>query len=231
MGSVRFGSGILVARLDDGSWSAPSAIVTGGLGAGGQFGVEFTNFIFVLPNKSSVRTFAQSGSLTLTANISMAVGPMGRCGEVGMGASPKGFATMWAMSKTNGLFGGVSIEAGTVIESRSSNEKLYQRKLTAAQLLNGEIEPPADAMPLMAYLVHEAFYPSRDCIPDPEQPSEPSTVVVSRLPSGVENQSHSETTTHEALQKEPAGLANDTPSLPLEEREISVQETGNYSIP
>ena len=36
LGTARFGSGVVVARLADGSWSAPSAIGTVGAGFGGQ---------------------------------------------------------------------------------------------------------------------------------------------------------------------------------------------------
>ncbi|EED22596.1 conserved hypothetical protein [Talaromyces stipitatus ATCC 10500] len=221
MGSVRFGSGILVARLDDGSWSAPSAIVVGGVGFGGQVGVEFTNFIFVLPRKSSVRTFAQLGSLTLTTNISLALGPMGRCGEVGLGASLHGLGALWAMSKTNGFFGGFSVELATFIENGSSNQKLYQKKLTAAQLLNGEIKPPDDAKMLMQCLSHKAFYSRRHRVPDPELPSDPSTATALELTSGAENQLPVELSTRGAL---PVGLPSESLSSPLEGRETSARE-------
>ena len=42
LGSARYGNGIVVARLADGSWSAPSAIGLGGAGFGGQIGFELT---------------------------------------------------------------------------------------------------------------------------------------------------------------------------------------------
>lgn len=211
MGSVRFGSGIIIARLDDGSWSAPSAIVAGGVGFGGQIGVEFTNFIFVLPDKSSVRTIAQLGTLTLSANISMALGPTGRCGETGMGASSKGIGRMWSMSKVNGIFGGVSIEMGTMIESRASNTRLYERKVTAAQLLNGEIEPPTDVEPLMRYLACEAFYPSQDRAIDLENsPRAPE------LSSGVENQPPSELPAKEGPQQILSEVDSESRSIPSE---------------
>ena len=37
----------MVARLADGTWSAPSAIGTGGAGFGGQIGFEITDFVFI----------------------------------------------------------------------------------------------------------------------------------------------------------------------------------------
>ena len=55
---------MIVARLPDGSWSAPSAIVTAGAGVGGQIGARLTDFVFVLNTKAAVDTFAQMGSVT-----------------------------------------------------------------------------------------------------------------------------------------------------------------------
>ncbi|KAF3357241.1 ATP-dependent RNA helicase DED1 [Verticillium dahliae VDG1] len=68
LGSGRFGSGLVVARLPDGSWSAPSAIATVGGGFGGQIGFELTDFVFILNDANAVKTFAQAGSLTLGGN-------------------------------------------------------------------------------------------------------------------------------------------------------------------
>ena len=72
---------MIVARLPDGSWSAPSAIVTAGAGVGGQIGAELTDFVFVLNTKAAVDTFAQMGSVTLGTNVSIAAGPLGRSAE------------------------------------------------------------------------------------------------------------------------------------------------------
>jgi lipid-binding SYLF domain-containing protein len=51
-------------------WSAPSAIGTGGIGAGGQIGAELTDFVLVLNTKEAVKTFSQIGNVTLGGNVS-----------------------------------------------------------------------------------------------------------------------------------------------------------------
>lgn len=51
-------------------WSAPSAIGTGGIGAGGQIGAELTDFVLVLNTKEAVKTFSQVGNVTLGGNVS-----------------------------------------------------------------------------------------------------------------------------------------------------------------
>lgn len=53
--SARAGTGVVIARLEDGTWSAPSAIGTAGLGVGGQAGAEMTDFLVVLNSRSAVR--------------------------------------------------------------------------------------------------------------------------------------------------------------------------------
>jgi lipid-binding SYLF domain-containing protein len=152
LGSGRFGSGLVVARLSDGSWSAPSAIGTVGGGFGGQIGFELTDFVFILNDAAAVKTFAQAGSITLGGNVSIAAGPVGRNAEAAGAASLKGVSGVFAYSKTKGLFAGVSLEGSAIIERRDANEKLYGRAIKAAEILRGGISPPTAADSLMAVL-------------------------------------------------------------------------------
>lgn len=157
LGSARFGSGLVVARLADGTWSAPSALATGGGGFGGQIGFELTDFVFILNDNAAVRTFSQQGSLTLGGNVSIAAGPVGRNAEAAGAASLKGVAGVFSYSKTKGLFAGVSIEGSVLVERRDANEKLYNSRITARQLLEGGVRPPPEAEPLMRVLNSRVF--------------------------------------------------------------------------
>jgi lipid-binding SYLF domain-containing protein len=157
LGSARYGNGVVVARLADGTWSAPSAIGTGGAGFGGQIGFELTDFVFILNDAAAVRTFSQAGSLTLGGNVSIAAGPVGRNAEAAGAASLKGVAGIFSYSKTKGLFAGVSLEGSAIIERRDANEKLYGQRFTAAQLLTGAVRPPPAAQPLMNILNSRIF--------------------------------------------------------------------------
>jgi SH3 domain-containing YSC84-like protein 1 len=157
LGSARYGNGIVVARLSDGTWSAPSAIGLGGAGFGGQIGFELTDFVFVLNDPSAVRAFSQQGSLTLGGNVSLAAGPVGRNAEAAGAASLKGVAGVFSYSKTKGLFAGVSLEGSAIIERRDANEKLYRQRFTAAELLGGAVRPPPEATSLMNVLNSRVF--------------------------------------------------------------------------
>lgn len=156
LGSVRFGSGLMVARLPDGTWSAPSAVALGGLGMGGQFGLELTDFVFVLNSDAAVATFRKSGVLTLDGNISITFGP-GRSAEYGAIVGTTGVASIYAYSKTRGVYGGATFEGSILFERSYANKKMYGQKLKAMQLLRGEIPPPPEAEPLMRILNSEAF--------------------------------------------------------------------------
>ncbi|KAF2657729.1 DUF500-domain-containing protein [Lophiostoma macrostomum CBS 122681] len=157
LGTARFGSGIVVARLADGSWSAPSAIGQIGGGFGGQIGFELTDFVFILNDAKAVTTFAQAGSLTLGGNVSIAAGPVGRNAEAAGAASLKSVAGIFSYSKTKGLFAGVSLEGSGIIERRDANEKLYGRRWTARELLGGSVPVPPSAEPLMRVLNSRIF--------------------------------------------------------------------------
>ncbi|KAI9485624.1 MAG: hypothetical protein EXX96DRAFT_545823 [Benjaminiella poitrasii] len=143
--SGRAGSGIVIARLPDGGWSAPSAIGTGGIGAGGQIGAELTDFVLVLNTKEAVKTFTQVGNVTLGGNVSVAAGPIGRNAEAAGSANVKHIAAIYAYSKTRGLFAGISLEGSVVISRGDANEKFYGQRVSAKELLTGVIPPPPEA--------------------------------------------------------------------------------------
>ncbi|RAK95650.1 DUF500-domain-containing protein [Aspergillus ibericus CBS 121593] len=189
LGSIRIGSGVLVARLKDGSWSAPSAIMSFGGGFGGQFGVELTDFVFILHNDLAVRTFAQLGSLTLGINVSLAVGPLGRNGEIASGVSPGGVTGIFTYAQTKGFYGGASAELSLIVENRPANGKLYGRKVKALELLSGDVPPPEEASALMRALQSDVFN-GTDVelgrgIPPKEAPAEVTIAISSELPSEV----------------------------------------------
>lgn len=116
-----------------------------------------TDFVFILNDAQSVRTFSQVGSITLGGNVSIAAGPVGRNAEAAGAASMKSVAGVFAYSKTRGLFAGVSLEGSVLMERKDANEKLYNSKISANQLLSGAIPPPSGAEPLMQVLHSRAF--------------------------------------------------------------------------
>ncbi|GAA5991579.1 hypothetical protein JCM5350_002622 [Sporobolomyces pararoseus] len=141
--SARAGTGVVVARLKDGTWSAPSAIGTAGVGAGFQAGAEITEFMIILNSSAAVRSFMTKGSLTVGGNMSVSAGPLGRNLEGTGTLSAKGGASvMYSYSRSKGLFGGASIEGSIIVERSDANSKAYGFNVTAKQLLSGSTELP-----------------------------------------------------------------------------------------
>ncbi|KAI5960534.1 hypothetical protein KGF57_001930 [Candida theae] len=155
--SGRAGSGVIVARLPDGSWSPPSAIVTAGAGAGGMIGAELTDFVFVLNTKAAVDTFAQLGSVTLGTNVSVAAGPLGRSAEAAGTASLSSVSAVFAYSKTKGLYAGISLEGSVLMERREANRKFYGNNCKARNILAGQVDTPPACDSLMRVLNSRVF--------------------------------------------------------------------------
>jgi len=147
IGSVRGGTGIVVARIDKG-WSGPSAIGTGGIGAGLQAGAEIAELVIVLNTPAAVDAFAKGGNVTLSAALGAAAGPVGRTAEAGVAVG----AATYTYSQSQGLFAGVSLE-GTVIATRDRvNAAYYGDPVEPREILAGKIQPPASAQKLLAVL-------------------------------------------------------------------------------
>lgn len=155
--SGRAGSGVIVARLRDGTWSAPSAIAMAGAGAGGLVGVELTDFVFILNTQEAVRSFSEFGTITLGGNISVSAGPLGRNAEAAASASAGGVSAVFAYSKSKGLFAGVSLEGSVILERREANRKFYGNNCTTKLILSGRIRPPPSVDPLFRVLESRAF--------------------------------------------------------------------------
>ena len=76
--SFHGGSGIVLSRLSDGTWSSPSLIGMAGMGLGLQVGLEVANYIFILQTEEAMEHFSRGGSFTLGANVGAAFAGMGR---------------------------------------------------------------------------------------------------------------------------------------------------------
>lgn len=126
MVTYKIGTGLVVARRDDGSWSPPSAISSFGLGWGAQVtqlfwcfldfetvvvyllinhlqaGGEFIDFIIVLRTREAIRTFGSNTHLVVGAGLSAAVGVTGRAVEADLRAGSGGYAACYTYSCSKG---------------------------------------------------------------------------------------------------------------------------------
>ncbi|KAK9805137.1 hypothetical protein WJX72_001461 [[Myrmecia] bisecta] len=147
--SATVGTGLVLARRSDGTWSAPSAISLCGLGWGLQLGGALMDLLIVLRNRSALQAFCGSPHLGMGGNISLAVGPLGRQAEANMRLGTGGAAVCYSYSCSRGAFAGVSVESTLITTRHATNQDFYGRPLTPKQLLLEEsVAPPvaADAL-------------------------------------------------------------------------------------
>ncbi|XP_036946735.1 SH3 domain-containing YSC84-like protein 1 isoform X1 [Acanthopagrus latus] len=151
--TARGGSGIVIARLADRRWSAPSAIGIAGLGGGFEIGVEVSDLVIILNQRRAIEAFTKGGNLTLGGNFTVAVGPMGR--NVEADVALRSTAAVFTYARSRGLFAGISLEGSYLIERKDTNRKFYSQDIRASAILNGEVEPPSECSDL--YHILEAY--------------------------------------------------------------------------
>ncbi|XP_019376175.1 PREDICTED: SH3 domain-containing YSC84-like protein 1 isoform X2 [Gavialis gangeticus] len=184
--TARGGSGIVLARLPNGSWSAPSAIGIAGLGGGFEIGIEVSDLVIILNHERAVEAFAKGGNLTLGGNFTVAIGPLGRNleGDVALRSS----AAVYTYCKSRGLFAGVSLEGTCLIERKETNRKFYGLDIRASAILFGDLPPPAHAEDLYKilnsftekYEIEEQKHPSRKGPREPKKANDPPVKPSSR---------------------------------------------------
>ncbi|XP_008323583.1 SH3 domain-containing YSC84-like protein 1 [Cynoglossus semilaevis] len=153
MVTARGGSGIVIARLADRRWSAPSAIGIAGLGGGFEIGVEVSDLVIILNQRRAIDAFSMGGNLTLGGNCTVAVGPMGR--NVEADVALRNTAAVFTYCRSRGLFAGISLEGSYLIERKETNRKFYARDIRASAILNGDVEPPVECADL--YHILDAY--------------------------------------------------------------------------
>ncbi|CEP16617.1 hypothetical protein [Parasitella parasitica] len=145
--SAKSGTGIIIARLPDGSWSAPSGVSMSSIGFGHQAGGEVIDSIIVMNYRAAVKAFFDGGGqLQLGVGASLAAGPYGRAADVSASASGTShIAATYAYSASKGLYMGYSFEGSKISERINTNQAYYGRPITAREILTGAVPPTQDA--------------------------------------------------------------------------------------
>lgn len=80
------GSGVLISRLPDGSWSPPSGIQVHALGAGFMIGVDIYDCVCVINSREALSAF-MSTRVSLGPDVAVTAGPWGAGGHVDWGST------------------------------------------------------------------------------------------------------------------------------------------------
>ncbi len=116
------GSGVLMVRGSDGTWSSPAFYTLAAASFGLQIGGQVSEVVFTLMNDGAVQALL-ANEFKLGVDASAAVGPFG----LGIEASTTTNldADIYAFARTVGLFGGGSLEGAKLFSRDSGNETYY----------------------------------------------------------------------------------------------------------
>jgi len=143
------GSGILVARKEDGSWSSPSGILLHTAGLGFLVGVDIYDCVVVINTEKALEAFTKIRA-TLGGEISAVAGPVG-IGGILETEMHKRQAPVFNYLKSRGFYAGVQIDGTVIIERGDENERFYGEKLSVADILAGKVRyVPYETKTLMA---------------------------------------------------------------------------------
>jgi lipid-binding SYLF domain-containing protein len=148
----QYGKGLMTCRTGEkfnGPWSAPIMMQSSGGSIGFQAGGEAIDYVILVLNDKGART-VMNGKVKLGANASIAAGPVGRDAEAATSGNMS--TEMLSYSRTNGVFGGVSLSGTSLGPDNGANEDLYGKKVTGEQIWAGQVQAPATAKDLLALL-------------------------------------------------------------------------------
>lgn len=213
--SASTGSGILIARRDDGSWGAPSGIQVHTLGAGFSAGADIYDCVCVINSREGVGQFAR-GRVSLGGEMAVVGGPVGVGGVVDVGAGrsekseetqvPAGtgektatgekqghaaadygpFDPVFTYVKSRGLFAGIQVDGTVITERREANAAFYGERVSASQIIHGDGGLPARQAPHLWPVAAKSLY---DALKRAESRSEEGEKVVPQARGGaVENE-------------------------------------------
>lgn len=121
--------------------------------SGGSFGLQAggqaTDFVILVMNDKGARAVLH-GKAKLGADASVAAGPVGRDAEASTNAAMS--AEMLSYSRSQGVFGGVSLSGTSLGPDSDANEKIYGQKVTGDQIFSGSQQTPDSASVLLATL-------------------------------------------------------------------------------
>ena len=151
--SGRVGTGLLIQRLnapdsaETAKWSAPTAVGTFGMGWGLLAGADVTHYMVIFTTDAAVRDLVQqSTTVQVGAELSAAMGPLGRSANSHLQTGDWTLHTAYAYAHSQGLFVGVSLEGSLWQVRHDVNAKYYGQNTDPVHLLHQHGPPGAQPL-------------------------------------------------------------------------------------
>lgn len=116
------GSGVLLVRGADGTWSAPAFYTLAAGSIGLQAGAQVSEVVFTVMTDSAIEALLNN-EMKLGADASVAVGPFGAGIEASTTTNLG--ADIYAFSRAAGIFGGGSLEGAKIFSRQAWNDEYY----------------------------------------------------------------------------------------------------------
>ncbi|BEJ17985.1 hypothetical protein CspHIS471_0702620 [Cutaneotrichosporon sp. HIS471] len=146
------GSGVVVARLPDGSWSAPAAICPTAVGAGMQIGLDVYSAVLVIRSEKALAQFG-GHRIALGGEISVAAGPYGGGKGVDKGLNLDKGPEVYAYMHSRGAYFGLEVVGTVFVSCGDENANMYHWPgIKAGDILKGKVRVPPEASSLMQAL-------------------------------------------------------------------------------
>jgi len=148
MFSGRVGTGLVVTRMPNGEWSAPSAVGLAGAGWGLQMGGELIDYMVILSDMAAIESFSSVLQISASTELAIAIGT-GVAGETSLNLGADGSRSISVASgQSKGIYFGASFQC-SVMGSRSDvNAAFYTKTIDPRDLLSGREPRPPKAQPL-----------------------------------------------------------------------------------
>ncbi|GAA5905766.1 hypothetical protein JCM5296_005731 [Sporobolomyces johnsonii] len=144
------GTGVIMGRLEDGTWSAPSFISPNNATAGLMLGLDIYSSILVLRTQKALESFYSMAKVTIGTELAVAAGPYGSGAslETGIDRTP-----VLSYVKTRGFYAGIEVLANAFLARFDENERVYYYPgITQGEILQGRVRAPREAEPLLTLL-------------------------------------------------------------------------------
>jgi lipid-binding SYLF domain-containing protein len=154
------GRGVMSCRTGEdykgATWTPPIMMASSGGNIGSQNGGEATDFVILVMNDAGAKSVL-SNKVKLGADASAAAGPVGGTAEASTNASTQ--AQVLSYSRSQGVFGGVSLSGSTLRSDGDANKNLYGQDVKPKEIITGRVLTPPEASQLIVEL-HESQPPS-----------------------------------------------------------------------
>ncbi len=126
------GSGVLLVKGEDGSWSPPAFYTLWAGSIGLQIGGQVSQVVFTVMHDQAVDAVLKS-ELKLGVDVSVAIGPIGKGLEA---SSTTNLAVdIYAFSKSVGLFGGGALEGAKIVDQTAWAAEFYGAKVSPRDIV------------------------------------------------------------------------------------------------